>query len=80
MVAVVLLPAFPSPKIVKVKESLPLKPGFDRYVTPVDPAEADPFFGGDVTLTDLMTVSGPVLSAFAEQGVPLEVSMDPLVT
>jgi hypothetical protein len=72
---VVLRPALPSPKIVNVKESSPLKPGFDRYVAPADPADADPFFGGDMTLTEF----APVRSILAVQDVPLAVAMVPLV-
>ena len=79
MVAVVFWPALPSPKMVKVKLSLPLKPGFDRYVTPAAPADAEPFFGGDVTLTDLMTVFPPVRSAVAAQGTPLTAARVPTV-
>jgi hypothetical protein len=54
--------------------------GFDRYVTPIAPAEADPFLGGDTILTDLMTVLDPVRSAVTAQDSPLAAPNVPLVT
>jgi hypothetical protein len=66
--------------MVKAKESLPLKPGFDRYLAPVEWGEAVPFFGGEETLTDLMTVLPPVRVVTVEQVAPLFVVMVPLVT
>jgi hypothetical protein len=57
-----------------------LYPGFDRYVTPEDPAEAVPFFGGAVTLTDLITRDPVVRLIVAAQGTPFAAAMVPLVT